>query len=108
MNSTVLNRQSQSDYEFPDTFVMHEDAGHGWLEVPYSALVALGITKEITGYSYRKGNTVYLEEDQDAMTFAHAFLKHHGLNGSNYLFFNQRLTSVYDGCESFIRSLRPF
>lgn len=42
------------------------DPGHGWLEVPVSELVRLGIAKKISRYSYKKGAMAYLEEDSDA------------------------------------------
>lgn len=43
------------------------DDGHGWLEVslkdyPFAKKCA-------TGYGYRKGNTIYLEEDAEAPAF---------------------------------------
>jgi len=41
------------------------DPGHGWLEVPVSELVRLGIAKDISRYSYKKGAMAYLEEDSD-------------------------------------------
>jgi hypothetical protein len=60
---------------YPTQFTFYEDARHGWLQVPYSMLVALGIQDKITGYSYQKGNMVYLEEDLDAVTFWNAYLE---------------------------------
>ena len=53
------------------------DPGHGWLEVPFKELEALGIQEIISGYSYLKdtehsGRLVYLEEDLDAGTFYRA------------------------------------
>jgi len=53
----------------PATIVMHEDPGHGWLQVPKSLLKQLGITNKITGYSYQRGEFAYLEEDCDLGTF---------------------------------------
>ena len=49
-------------------FIMHTDPGHGWLAVKRSH-VPPNIQKEITGYSYQKGGTIYLEEDCDFSTF---------------------------------------
>ena len=54
----------------PYTFYI--DPGHGWLAVKRTELEALGIADKITPYSYQKGRTVYLEEDQDAYTFIEA------------------------------------
>ena len=36
------------------TFPFISDPAHGWVKVPMSVLVELGIDKEITSYSYRK------------------------------------------------------
>ena len=54
------------------TFTYHEDPGHGWIEVPMQALYALGIADKITPFSYRNGDTAFLEEDCDATTFIKA------------------------------------
>jgi hypothetical protein len=50
-------------------FKFYPDAGHGWLAVKRSFLIELGILNKISGYSYQRGGTVYLEEDCDATTF---------------------------------------
>lgn len=64
----------------------HADPGHGWLEVDLDELIDLGIADKITPYSYRMGDTVYLEEDCDLTTFCRAkqeagqkveFIEHH-------------------------------
>ena len=47
----------------------YTDPGHGWLEVRFEELFRLGIYKNITPYSYSKGDKVYLEEDCDASLF---------------------------------------
>lgn len=60
------------------TYIFHSDPGHGWLAVKRKELEDLGIEKEITGFSYVKGKTVYLEEDLDAGTFIKA-LKERGI-----------------------------
>ena len=46
--------------------VMHTDAGHGWLEVPFSEVLRAGIASAVSRCSYVKGDTVFLEEDCDA------------------------------------------
>lgn len=51
------------------TYVFHEDAGHGWLEVPRAELAELGVLGEVSQFSYQKGDKVYLEEDCDAAVF---------------------------------------
>lgn len=60
------------------TYIFHEDAGHGWLAVPMNYLIALGIANKITGCSYLKGNTAYLEEDCDMQQFLLAFREKFG------------------------------
>jgi len=47
----------------------YHDPGHGWVAVKRSLLVESGLEKQITGFSYQKGQTVYLEEDRDAYEF---------------------------------------
>jgi len=54
------------------TYTFHTDPGHGWLAVKRQELEKLGLLKEISPYSYQRGQTVYLEEDSDANTFIKA------------------------------------
>jgi hypothetical protein len=56
--------------KLPHTF--HTDPGHGWLEVEHQDLIILDIIGSISGFSYRDGEKVYLEEDQDATTYINA------------------------------------
>lgn len=81
-------------------FQYHHDAGHGWLKVPKDLLQKLGIEKEITPYSYVKGNDVYLEEDVDASIFFNAYEDIYGQK--------PKITEYYDGDESIIRDYRPY
>lgn len=53
-------------------YVFHSDPGHGWLEVDIAELKRLGIAQQISGYSYRRGSRVFLEEDSDATKFINA------------------------------------
>ena len=55
------------------TYIFHTDPGHGWLAVPFKELVDLGIQNDISGFSYVKGKTAYLEEDCDAGVFINAY-----------------------------------
>lgn len=48
----------------------HHDAGHGWYEIPLELVKASGA--KISNYSYKKGDTAYLEEDCDIMRFMQA------------------------------------
>lgn len=50
----------------------YSDPSHGWLEVDYSELAELGVLKQISSCSYRRGNAVYLEEDCDAGVYINA------------------------------------
>ena len=59
-------------------YIFHEDPGHGWLQVPYSELVELGIAFRISGCSYRLRDWCFLEEDCDAPLFLEA-LKERGI-----------------------------
>ena len=47
----------------------YTDPGHGWLAVKRQELIDLNIIEKISGFSYQKGQTVYLEEDCDASLF---------------------------------------
>jgi len=60
-------------------FDFYSDPSHGWLKVKRQELVELGIENRISGYSYQKGDAVYLEEDSDAPKFADAWEKKHGI-----------------------------
>ena len=61
------------------TFIKHDDPGHGWLEVQESDLKELGATvNDFSGYSYRKGNRLFLEEDCDASKFFTLYKNKHG------------------------------
>lgn len=44
----------------------YSDPGHSWLKVKYSELEKLGIQATISSFSYRNGDTIFLEEDSDA------------------------------------------
>jgi len=56
----------------------YTDPSHGWLKVKYSELEELGIQCEISSFSYRNGDDVYLEEDCDAMKYLNAVNKNGG------------------------------
>jgi hypothetical protein len=60
------------------TFTFYEDPGHGWLEVDKADLKDLGVTDKVSGYSYVKGTSVYLEEDSDMWVFMDAFKSKYG------------------------------
>jgi len=54
-------------------FKAYSDDGHGWMAVKIADLCELGIENQISVYSYQKGESVYLEEDCDLITFVKAF-----------------------------------
>ncbi len=82
-------------------FKSYSDPGHGWLAVKRSDLHALGIADKITRCSYQRGQTVYLEEDQDVMTFVVAFQNKFGVKP------NMKEQS-YTNSSSPIRSYEPY
>jgi hypothetical protein len=49
--------------------VIHTDPAHGWGQVPHSLLKDLGITDQISTYSYLDNENAYLEEDCDLSLF---------------------------------------
>ena len=53
-------------------YYFHSDPGHAWLAVKRGELKKLNILDKISGFSYQKGKTVYLEEDCDASIFIRA------------------------------------
>lgn len=53
-------------------YTFFTDSGHGWLKVPVSELIELGIEKDISRYSYLFGDWAYLEEDCDMARFIDA------------------------------------
>lgn len=52
---------------------VYADPGHAWLKVPTHELYQLGIATKISRYSYRRGNTAYLEEDCDLGRYVEAW-----------------------------------
>lgn len=51
------------------------DPGHSWYGVKRKLLNDLGIADKISGFSYQRGNMVYLEEDCDIGIFLKAYFK---------------------------------
>tara|TARA_Y100000310_G_scaffold106143_2_gene104666 strand:- start:4851 stop:5288 length:438 start_codon:yes stop_codon:yes gene_type:complete len=54
------------------------DAGHAWYAVSLDELEELGITDEISKYSYYNAGMVYLEEDCDFEVYRNAVIKSKG------------------------------
>jgi len=53
--------------------IYHADPSHGWAEIPVSLIQELGISGQISPYSYVKGDKAYLEEDCDLGLFLRAY-----------------------------------
>lgn len=72
MNLKPLNKER--------VFYFYEDAGHGWLAVPFEYFFRVmgGVAAQITSYSYMRGQTVYLEEDIDAGMFIQQWKRENG------------------------------
>jgi len=87
-------------------FNFHYDSGHGWLEVPKSAVKHSGVADRISEYSYCSGDNVYLEEDMDMRTFLDAYVEQMEREGrpSSSL----EIANVHDGEMSSIRQMPCF
>lgn len=60
-------------------FTLYYDAAHGWLAVTEAQAHSVGLSEgDFSAYSYRKGDTLYLEEDLDASVFIRAWEAKHG------------------------------
>ena len=57
------------------TFIKHNDAAHGWLEVSYEDVTDLNIQNEISEFSYinKTIESIFLEEDCDMNLFCKAY-----------------------------------
>ena len=51
------------------TYTFYNDPGHAWLKVSRQECIDLGIINKISGFSYQRGENLYLEEDCDAPLF---------------------------------------
>lgn len=60
------------------TFEFYSDAGHGWLKVDKRDILALSIQDKISGFSYKNGCNIYLEEDSDADCFLTSYKQAYG------------------------------
>ncbi len=76
-----------------------QDPGHGWIAADLHRLQSLGIADTITPYSYRDGDTCWLEEDCDAPRYLRAL----SAAGIPY-----RLVSTHTPGDAWIRRLPSF
>ena len=83
------------------------DPGHGWFEANYSDLVLLDIHRIISGYSYRKGDKVYLEEDCDATKYVKAIFGEHPENDPMFPLWKSMIRDEYRE-NIFIRKLNHY
>jgi len=81
----------------------YSDPAHGWLKVTRKELVELGIESQISGYSYQKGDAVYLEEDSDASKFMDAWEAKHQVK-----LMNSQINFHIADRHSRIRTYQPF
>ena len=84
-------------------FDFYSDPSHGWLKVKRQELVELGIESKISGYSYQKGDAVYLEEDSDASKFMDAWEAKHQVK-----LMNSQISYHIADQASRIRTYQPF
>jgi hypothetical protein len=66
---TMPEKITYTPMDVRESYVYHQDSGHGWLEVPIREIKAMGLEERITPYSYLHEGKAYLEEDVDAGTF---------------------------------------
>lgn len=50
------------------TLIHYQDPAHGWIKCSIGLLYGLGIADKISRYSYRRNESVYIEEDGDFYT----------------------------------------
>lgn len=90
----------------------YADPAHGWLKVRVHHLKVLGIFGAITGFSYRSGDDVYLEEDLDAETYINALFGKHGLRTKDqqnaFGEWRDQIISHHSNRDSFVRNLPMF
>jgi len=54
------------------TLIHYQDPAHGWIKCSIGLLYGLGIADKISRYSYRRNESVYIEEDGDFYTLLNA------------------------------------
>ena len=94
-----MQTPEKNNYEF------HEDAGHGWLRVPFVELIEMGV--QPTEYSYTDGQYAYLEEDEDAGRFLHALDPQWFAGPKDISIWKKwHISTINDGDSSFVRGLK--
>jgi len=77
---------------------IYADSGHAWAKVNKTLLNKLGITDQISSYSYMRGDKAYLEEDCDLAKLVNALTE----NNINFSF-NERRTDKTSKIRSYTR-----
>lgn len=80
--------------------IYHSDYGHGWYAFKTKLIKELGLINKISSYSYEKGETIYCEEDCDAVKVIQA------LTNKGFTLTVKR-GKVYDKASP-IRNYKPF
>ncbi len=75
------------------------DPSHGWGEIPISLIKDLGLSKNVSNYSYRNGDNAYLEEDCDLPMV----LKELEKKGIQFTF-----SEEHSNHDSWVRNLKKF
>ena len=90
----------------------YADPSHGWLKVRFNHLKALGILGAITGFSYRTGDDVYLEEDYDANLYINALFGKYGERSPEQVQafedWRAKVNDHHSNRDSFVRGLPMF
>ena len=104
-----MQTPDSNNYEF------HEDAGHGWLRVPYAELAELGVHPSEYSYMDTRREFAYLEEDMDAGLFLEALdpecireiraARARGEEPKINIWDKWHIKSIHDGNQSWIRDL---
>lgn len=85
---------------YQQTIYYHQDPGHGWFEVSFKQLQALGLApNDFTKYSYisQSRGSVFLEEDCDAQRYHERHVERLGMP--------PHIINEYYPGDSFIRNL---
>ncbi len=100
----ALKVKDKPSHVLQQTFTHYSDLEKGWLEVNYADIKILDIEKEITQWSYRNNDKVYLEDDIDAWLFIKAWLKYHERPENDFTYFKNHHKSHSQVTYSLIRS----
>ena len=102
INPRVLEELRNKKY----TFIA--DAGHGWLKVHVNDIAQLRLDEEISGYSYKSWEWVYLEEDRDLTIFLVALFPEGFKSEAFKKFRDNNITDRLDGDYSHVRAFNHY